>query len=833
MKVKDDKAYREFIDTVNQAGWPGVRIKQIRHEPLSPGGRVRLTLFEAVEGNGRPHPRLRVSMPPAVDPNPPGGLFGPESVPPTAMALRDQIEHFLRTHDKVLSAADLDMSRAPKGSPRYFQHSIRVQRIAAFFAEVRQALASWIAERRLASEDERAFRRVIRELEDEIYATTIEFDDHDMGTYFSYLHDQAFVHYLEAVLQSLPEEGSTSLALLSGEAQHAVRRQREQITNHIDHLMRHKYAFKVIEETNIEETLGGFLIDRATRLIVSEVPDASSLVPRYELVRVDPGAPHEHAGQWVYRDGKGGIHLQDGTAITVDASLLRASPRKPEELTFRRAPNDPRLRTGIRFDWDRNGWVQAGPIEWVSWAGHCDVQAVMEELGIVLADEPSLTEYRSDTAATTRYDRELLLEMIASVLELGSLYRRADSTGLIERGERQFGGARNDSRPDRLQLEGDRKGRHYRWPVDGREESFRITSIAWPRDDDYLDKADMGTIFFQYLPNLETIDFKPNPHFINTVEGDYNLIDVTGARLEATLLIDEFDEKTGYPRQRKQTTVIDLRSRPAERRCFLGTHMHDVASRRLYRVYLDRDRNRIVAELHVYEQREGKWQPRKLEDEAYVVPLASSLRCTLSHEMRRDNPGLYQALVDVALRRAENICADTDRTSPVWNGVVTRLEIKKTGENQEARVQRWSTKIRARFGRAHLDYLVRRDEAGEPVEYCPATPEDSRAESPDFLWQDFPDIGSKGALGKDWIVNDAMLQRKLIFLQIERSAPGGFYVYDDHIKNVFEIIYTALAGFRHSIVHENKRYGFRTEDEWKAAVAELERRRAALSFEAG
>lgn len=826
MKVERDEAYVDFLSAHKARSWGGVRIKTIRTRPLAPGGRARLTLFETVDGAGRPHPRLRVSMPPATDPDPPGALFTLADPPATADALRAHIRAALDAHRAVLAADDLDLASA--ASAHYVKNSVRGQRLARFFDQVHARLAAW----GLEGEPALAARRVVRELEDEAYATELELDDDQIGTYYSYLHDQPFVHYLEVMLNTLPKYGSEGFALLPVAAQQSVRRQREQLQEHLDYLMRHKYAYDGVAETDIERTVGGLLIDRESRRIASEVPDPTSLAPRYELLRVDPGAAHEHAGAWVYRDAKGKLRLLDGTRIEVAPELLRSSPRTAEQLTFLRAPHDRRLRKGMRFDWDENGCVQAGRIDWVSWAGHCDVQGVLEQLGLTLEGQPPLIEYRSDSDVTTTYGRDLLLEMLASIVELGSLYVRADGTGLVQRGVYRFGGARNDSLPDRLELETMGHGQPFEWPRSLRREALRVTSIAFPDPGGALHKADMGLVFFRDVPDLENIDFHPNPRFVDTVDGDVNRIDVSGALITAEVLVDDIDEDSGYPRQRRARTTIDLRAKPEELRCFLGTRFDDVAGRRLSRVYLDRRRDRVVSEPFVYELRDGKWRPRSAGHEPQVTPLARPLRCTLGREMRRDDPALYQRLLGVALRTGQNICADTSWDAPVWDGVVTRLAVRKTGENRALRTERWSVDISARFGRARLDYLVRRDQAGEPVRYCPAVPESAPAACPDFLNQTFPDIGTKGREGADWIVNKAMLERGIVTLDLDPSAPGGIYVHDDHMKNVFEILFTALAGYRYSIVHAGKRYGFESEEAWKAAVAELERLRAGLTFQA-
>src|SRR5690606_31662259 len=154
------------------------------------------------------------------------------SPPATATELRVQIESAVRQHRDVLAAVHADPALAPHGSPHYFRNSLRVQRITAFFAQVREAVQGWPARGALASHEERAARRVVRELEDEVYATTIQFDDNKTGTYHSYRQDNPFVHYLETMLESLPVEGTEAFALLPAEAQHSVRRQRDQARNH-------------------------------------------------------------------------------------------------------------------------------------------------------------------------------------------------------------------------------------------------------------------------------------------------------------------------------------------------------------------------------------------------------------------------------------------------------------------------------------------------------------------------------------------------------------------------------------------------------------------------
>ncbi|MCX4241484.1 hypothetical protein [Paraliomyxa miuraensis] len=828
-KVVRNEAYQAFLDAAQTLDL-GTRIKDVRDQPLRPGGRVIATLFERVNG-GRPHPRIRFAFAEVEDPGPSIASFEPASPPTSAAGLREAIASALTLHADVLATRDLDPKSAPPDSPCYWRNRIRVLRTAALFTQVRSRVEAWLGSGTLPASERAGCYRAVTELEEEAYAGTVEFDDADTGTYHSFGHDAPFVHYLEQLLSSLPAEGSEDMALLHSANRESVRRQHQQTRAHLDWLMRKKYAYHGIEETDIERSLGGFLIDAESRRIVSEVPDSDPLAPHYELLRIAPTANHSHAGAWVYRDAAGGLRLQDHQPLEVEPELLRSAPREPEQLTFRRAPDDPHLRKGIRFDWDEGGFVQQGAIDWVSWAGHCDVKAVLELLGLTLTGDPPprVEEYRADTGRTTIYDRELLLEMLASVLELGSSYSRLDGTGQRRRGFRRFGGSRNDSRPDRLQFTGPGRGKGFRWPMGSRRELMHVTAIELPDGQ----RPDMGTAFFRHLPELETVSFAKNPRYVTTVEGDYNVIDVSGARIEAKIKVDAFDPHTGYPVQRDQTTVIDLRpgADPGpEGRYFLGTHMDDAASRKLLRVYYDPAGNRIVAEMDRYTQRGDTWVASRVPSEDIEVPLQSPLRCTLSREMKRDDPSQFTALLHLALRQAHNICADTDQASAVWNGVVTRLRVTKTGANPEARTERWQVDVKARFGEATLDYLVRRDERGQPQAYCPATSDHHWGRWPDFLWHDVPDVGSKGVENGDWVVNDTMVDRELVTIRVDESVPSGFYVFDDHIKNVFELLFCGLAGYTHTVVHNDKRHGFRSVEAWNAATRALDRLRAAVSF---
>ncbi len=827
MQVVQNQSWRTFQDMPNRSWFAGTRVKKVRHEPLRPGGRAELTLFDRPEGEERSHPRMQWSMPPARDPDP-GAMPSPSDAlrrADTSAAFLEALAAQLGSEalQKALAGQGLESVEAPKYSERYFRNSIRAQRVSKYFEAAREIVASGP----LRGDDRRAALYALASKEEEAFAGENVYDDHDTGTYHSFGHDAPFVHYLEVLLAALPKEGGEDWAALDAGAREAVRRRHEQALNHLDHLMRRKYAFHGIEERDIEVSLGGFLIDRDTRHIASETPESSSdLSPRYELLRIDPTAGHVRAGAWIHRVD-GGFRLDEGfESVDVDAEILVRISLDIADLTFKRAPNHEHLRPGVRFDWDGNGWVQRDPLDWIGWAGHCDIKAIVESLGCTLEDDEQVHELCAETGAVTVFDNDRILEMLTAVMELGSMYARLDGGGRIMLGRHLFGGSRNDSRPDRLQFEGLGSGRHFRWPLGGRRDAFTITRVERGGA-----SVDLNYAFFRYLPDLAAISFADNPAFLKFVEGDYSLIDVQGAKLEARVQIDSIDPESGYPVQRTESLTVDLSASAEPGRQYLGTYLHDAADRLIYRFYLETGGSpRIVGVLDRHELHDAGWTAVEDVSEEYTLPLQVGGAATLSREMKRDQPEGFQTLLDVALRAAQNICADTDQESEVWNGVVTAIDARKKGENREARTEHWSYRFKARFGSAVLEYLVRRASDGEPEAYCPVNGEEEGGKQPDFLWLDHPDVGSKAVVDGHWVVNEPMVERDIVYVRHAEWAGGEAFVHDEYIKHLYELLFCALSGRRWTLLHGGRRYFFETKEDWLRAKRNARAARSRLEF---
>lgn len=807
-------AWATFADRLVAEGSGAERVADLREERLRPAGRAEISLFSTAPGDPRSHPRLRITLPPPAEDD-----WRPRSTPGPASA--SEVAPWLEAawHDHKAEIEAPEPADSPVEGRRLRANQRRGQRVGRLFTALGATLAE--SSRGWPADQQRSARYDLAVALDLAHARPVQFDNEDTGTYHSFGHDAPFVHYLEVILASLPADGSPAMALLDAEAQAAVARQRQQAQAHLDHLMRHKYAHDGIREADIERSLGGRLIDRTHRAVASERLDTvHSLRPSYELLRVDPASSHPAAGAWVYRDGSI-LRRQDGAPVQVSDEALLSVPVEAADLTFARAPHSPLLRANVRFDWDGNGHVQSPPIAWVDWAGHCDVKAVLEAAGITLSNRPSVIEHRSDTGQTTVYNRDLLLEMLASLIELGSTYQRLDGSGALQLGEHRFGGARNDSRPDRLQLQGLSPGRSLRWPLSGRQESWTVVGI-----EDEGGSLDLGTAFQRCIPVDKQCRFIDNPRFLKTVEGDYNLISVAGCLLTVDLLEESIDPVTGYPTSHPLRTTVDLRPDSAQRRSYLGAALRDASAREQYRAWYDADAVEVQVELWRFVRQGDRYEAQVVPEGTVTFPLLQPLIATLSREQRLDEPAAFQALLDLALRQGQGICVDTDEAAAVWNGVLLGARLDRLEVDRAARTERWQLRLDARFGDAALRYLVRRDEEGRPQAFCAEPAPDDTA--PDFLWQDLPDVGAKAWVNGAWVVNATLVQREMIGLRPAPTLQGGVRVDDEHLKNVCELLWCGLAGRRFTLVHHNARFAFTEESAWQREIDALAAARSAL-----
>ena len=190
MKVERNAAYLAFLVAIDTPG--ATRIKDVRTRPLVVGGRAEVVLFVG-EGD-RAHPRFVAKMPAAKDSKPPRIPFAPTPIPSDAAALRVAIQRHLKTHARVLAAADLARRDAPDGGEEHWRRSIRGQRYASMFAAIRKAVDGWLRRGVIPKRERDPALRAIRELADTAKLGVAKFDDVDSGTYHSFGNDAPFVN---------------------------------------------------------------------------------------------------------------------------------------------------------------------------------------------------------------------------------------------------------------------------------------------------------------------------------------------------------------------------------------------------------------------------------------------------------------------------------------------------------------------------------------------------------------------------------------------------------------------------------------------------------------
>lgn len=829
VKVVADEFHEKFSMAAGESWWEGTPIQGLCTGRLEVGGRTALTLFST--DGARVHPRLRTEPLAVQDPSPlEVVLEAPVKTPSTAEELLTLVGEVATRLAPWLAAEELapgDPQR-PKPGERYRQNRVAARRRAQLFEEVGALRQRCVREGSWSEAEANRAAYALAELEWAAHAGEIRFDDEDIGTYFAYTGDKPFVHYLEQLLESLPRPGSEAMAVLTRQQRAAVKRQRDQAVNHLDHLMRRAYAHDGVIEADIERSLGALMVQRRTHRVVShdDWRSKEGEAPGYELLRVDPDSQHPHAGAWIHRAADE-LRLRDGTVVGVKPEQVLATPVSEGDITFQRAPGDARLRPGMHFDWDGNGYITDEPLPGMHWAGFCDVQATMESVGLTFLNGPDsgVTEYRSDTGEVLTLGPSLLREMAASVLEAGAAYKDLDSKEWLRVNEPQAAGVGVGDKCDRLDfITEEGRGTLY-WPREGAREDFKVLHMEGGDGAEH----DLEAAFHRNLVGPDRMSVRPNPRFQERLGGNFHIIDARGLLLQVQTRVHVFDEETGYFHQERRPTLVDLRERPTHKRCFLGTRLWSSSRREVYRYYLDRSDESVVTELDRYEQVNGRWQARALPDHGERTLLARPLSCTLMRQVLRDDPVFFAPLLHAALVRGEAIIADTHMKEEVWNGLVTGVDARLVASDPVARVERWRVDLEARHGTSTMDFLLMRAEDGLPLDACPCPGPDGWGEYPDFLWQASPDVGTCIRDDGRRLVNMAMVGRGVVTVDEEQEPVD---VQDDHMRNVYEILYCALGLYPHVIVHDNVRYGFKGKEAWQRSVDRLSVLRQMLRFEA-
>ncbi|MEZ4380260.1 MAG: hypothetical protein R3A79_02855 [Nannocystaceae bacterium] len=750
---------------------------------------IRFFDGDALSGGATPH--LRAEPSPVRDPSPRSGLFAAAGLSDVASFVA-RLEAVIGEQRSYLRPG---VDALPGVTTRYQTNAITGARIAAFTEEVQAVVDALFP----AGHDDRdAALYALHTSIFDLYSRDLRFDDFEINGYGSFGHDQAFIHAWELRLAELAK---VDARLLSGEAAAALERERAQIQAELDAIFRDKFVLKsdAMFEVNAEVSIGLCLIDAASRQRVSERAETrASLVPAFELLRVAV----DGATRAVYYDALEETYYYDGGDEVVDAALTARIERTPlavgAPLTFRRAASGEHLRKNLRFDWNRDGYVDKAKIDWVSWAGHCNDKSNLEAHGVVIpAGDPGIHEYDAAAGSAAHYTRDLLNELLLSLSELGSVMIDPRSNRRQSLSTDVFAGARDDDRPDRIVL-----GPRLTVPLRDRPNKLEIRRI------DAGERSYTADEIFR--PKLIAADGRSatdNPLYRGTEEGDRVTLDLAGAVVHLALEIQVFDP-SGYPTTMRREVSLDFAHPPAEP-VFVDTVLKDAGAREIYEISLDLKGRRWLAQLVRMEKIEGGRNYRAVDVGAPIVRDFDVDAIVGQREVSLDDPAMYMPFIKEALQTGINFTSETADGAGVWNGRTKRLVQRTEWRDDASRWAKIALEVDARYGGNQGAFLVKHRADGRPDYYVPL------ALPFDFAWR--TDVAFAPILGD--MVNETANARGVI------SRVGGRYT-AEALTSICELLHAAFRGHRHLIHHQGRRYAFADRGAWEAACAELKAMRA-------
>lgn len=687
-----------------------------------------------------------------------------------------------------------------QGAPTRFKfNNIVGQRVKQFVDEARK-LADELYPNDRAQKNAAYYAANTRAFD--LLAREIHFDEFETEGYASFGHDAAFIHAWELRLKELEK---VDTQVLSPPQLAAHEREKTQIQNELDAIFREKYVYNSssMYETNAEVSVGLCLIDRGSRQRVSEVEASrDTIVPKFEILNLEVGGQNRA----VYFDVSDKKYYFDKSDEVVPAdqvaNIRHTALPDDADLTFRRAVPGEHLRKNFRHDWNGDGYVQDTVIDWVSWGGHCNDKANLEDHGVVVPrDNQGVYDYNSTTGSVAHYNRNLLNEQLLSLSELDTWMKRPQvgAKPSVNLSTDEFAGARDDDRPDRLHLG------VANIPYGERPNEFAISKIV--KDGKEYDGS---TAFSQYVVAEDGKSATKNPLFKAVAEGDRVQLNLAGAAIHARAKYQVFDNASGYPSMVEKNVVIDF-ANPADKPILIDSVMQDAGKRELYEVSIDTKNKQWIAQLVRMEKKaDGRGYERKEVGEP-IKRAVNPNDLVASHETNLDDPSMYFEFVKEALLTGRNFTSETADGAGVWNGRTKRLKEATVWRDDNTKWAKVELEVDARYGAGSGAFLVKLKDDGTPDFFVPLKM------AFDFAWR--TDIAF--APEKDGLVNAKAFDRGVV------STAGG-RVYSDAVSNMLEILHCAFNARPYVITHEGTRYFFETKEAWEAEKAKLEQLRAAI-----
>jgi len=653
--------------------------------------------------------------------------------------LKQNFEHY---REYLIPKKSALLSLFPEGSRSEFVYTNVVgQRIEKFFDE-----AIEICQRCDFTESEgKSARRSINELSRQAFRNRlIEYDNEGTNTYWSF--KDPFMHVYQKILRVLPDQSPYKKVFQA----------------EVDHIFLSKYTPQgEVNEADIERSLGLIMIDRNSRDMVN--------------MRASCGGQPEY--------------------VTVKGKIIDA-----EDITFRRPMGSEMPRPNMVFDWNHDRMIG---IDKTGWFGHCDIKAVIDCLLASMSQSGGLLEFSSDTRKTTFLSKDMLLEVLASVLEFSDNYISIDKTQRMSLGISRVGGSRHDALPENMLLQTS-QGYKITLPI-------KLNSLSKSGLGDIKENLDL--IFSTFIPDDPDLEkmktFAPNGNIVRTENGDQNYIKATSRRIDANF------EGVGFNASGERVNVANKFSfslrEPGRGLVLLGSMESTGPGKNLVRYYYNKETQELLESIVNFSNRGGRY----IEQELPACSLGKIVDIEIGKEVQNNDDVMHKLeMLKKAMSSGIKIAADHDVGAQVWNGEIHGIREDLLWKSSDGRWEKIRLHIEGTFGKQPIGIIIHElNKDGSILRSYEALA------AVDFYWERLPRVAPL-IYGEDsrCYVNEGMLNRGVIQLEdIKSGVAGCRYLYD--------LIHIGLNGKNrqatYSIAHQGERLLYDEQRTWLKDISLL------------
>ncbi len=502
-----------------------------------------------------------------------------------------------------------------------------------------------------------------------------------------------------------------------------------QIKNRLENIYDHKTVLgfrRAVDEKDAEVSTGQAVVHRRPYgdgggHRVSMARSSYPTAPVYELLNLRDGTAVYRDGDVLYRDQVPRVKVSDA-----DAATVATRPVAVEELALRPLREGEPARSGISYDWNRDGGVDITAID-ISWWGHCHNEAPLNAMAI--DPRRGIELYRADpavpaTAALQRYTAEDIWDACGALTadhEGGYLAKDTFQWRAVEVDRTRFVGSRNDG-GHWIEIDLAREGAR-RIRVDA-----EVTEL-WHKSDPTKVYPDPAARFRRDLPD-EQGGFAPNPDWVeaDARDDDEITVDGLGRKLALRTTFITFDAK-GDRYQAKEVVRLDPNLDTFVKLADEILQALPTGGGRVAEHWYNAKRGayyQVIAEVKV-----GTGGGRRELSRGQVVPVAAV-------KLRQET--VYDSVIDIHDFITKNMglpfTCDTSSGLAVWNYPVQKVRIDRlrTVDRTEGGAPVTYTSYRLRYSTmggpsGDARYIIRRDGAGNMVRAVAEDP------MPDFAFR--------------------------------------------------------------------------------------------------